>query len=513
MEINNYTVTNQLVTTAADTAHLTANSGLTWNGSTLNIGGNITGVTSINNTTIGGVVITSGALSNATAGTTLTITGQTSAGNIPALTVIPPSGSGTGYTISAGGSNLIGGVTLNNGVITGGSLSTVGTVNGGSTSVHNLGLVTFTNGAITGATTITNSGLHTTGSLSTAGTVTCGAITAPSINNGASTFTITGTTGTTTNTLTVGAPATATCNAIYTIGTIGATSTANTHTIGAVTILNGAITGVTTLNTITIGSTGNVSGMGTLGCGAITTTAGSGITSGHHVPDGDNSRTLGNASTRWSSVHALAVSPGASTLIITGTTGTNSNTLTVGAGNGTGNAIYTTGTIGATSTANTHTIGAVTILNGAIAGASTISNSGLHTTGSLSTAGTVTCGAITAPTVTNTINSLVINAGTCTGVDFVATSDRRLKSDISTISNALGLVKNMRGVYFTRLGQSKRSVGVIAQEVEEVLPEVVHTGDDEMKSVSYGNIVGLLIEANKELTQRLESLEKLMVMK
>jgi hypothetical protein len=112
-----------------------------------------------------------------------------------------------------------------------------------------------------------------------------------------------------------------------------------------------------------------------------------------------------------------------------------------------------------------------------------------------------TTGAITAPT-TNTINSLGISNGTCTGVDFVATSDRRLKSDISTISNALETVKGLRGVYFTRLGETKRSVGVIAQEVEEILPEVVH-GDD-MKSVSYGNIVGLLIEAVKELSEKME---------
>jgi len=101
--------------------------------------------------------------------------------------------------------------------------------------------------------------------------------------------------------------------------------------------------------------------------------------------------------------------------------------------------------------------------------------------------------------------SATLTVGTSvTSGDFIATSDRRLKSDISTISNALGIIKNMRGVYFTRLGQSKRSVGVIAQEVEEVLPEVVHTGDDEMKSVSYGNIVGLLIEAVKELTEKME---------
>jgi hypothetical protein len=100
-------------------------------------------------------------------------------------------------------------------------------------------------------------------------------------------------------------------------------------------------------------------------------------------------------------------------------------------------------------------------------------------------------------------------AGTISAVDFVATSDARLKSDISTIADALTIVKGMRGVYFTRKGETDRSVGVIAQEVEAILPEVVYTGADDFKSVSYGNIVGVLIEAVKVLSERLEKMEGL----
>jgi hypothetical protein len=127
--------------------------------------------------------------------------------------------------------------------------------------------------------------------------------------------------------------------------------------------------------------------------------------------------------------------------------------------------------------------------------------------GNLTVGGTLNCGAITAPTSTNTINSLVINAGTCTGVDFIATSDQRTKTDIQTISNALDIVKGLRGVYFTRIGQMKQTVGVIAQEVETVLPEVVHTDSEGLKSVSYGNMVGVLIEALKDVSERLEKME------
>jgi hypothetical protein len=82
-----------------------------------------------------------------------------------------------------------------------------------------------------------------------------------------------------------------------------------------------------------------------------------------------------------------------------------------------------------------------------------------------------------------------------------------VKTDIETISNALDIVKGLRGVYFTRTGETQRQVGVIAQEVEEILPEVVHTSLDDLKSVSYGNIVGVLIEALKDVSKRLEKME------
>ena len=105
----------------------------------------------------------------------------------------------------------------------------------------------------------------------------------------------------------------------------------------------------------------------------------------------------------------------------------------------------------------------------------------------------------------NTISAVTLSNGTCTGVDFVATSDIRTKTDIVTITSALDKVKALRGVYFTRKGETQRSVGVIAQEVEEVVPEVVHTGANDMKSVSYGNMVGLLIEAVKELAEKMKA--------
>ena len=96
--------------------------------------------------------------------------------------------------------------------------------------------------------------------------------------------------------------------------------------------------------------------------------------------------------------------------------------------------------------------------------------------------------------------------GNVTALDVTATSDMRLKENVVTIDSALEKVLKLRGVYFNRLQSEKRNVGVIAQEIEEVLPEVVHTDSDGMKSVAYGNIIGLLIEALKEQQEQINKL-------
>ena len=92
--------------------------------------------------------------------------------------------------------------------------------------------------------------------------------------------------------------------------------------------------------------------------------------------------------------------------------------------------------------------------------------------------------------------------------DVIAYSDERVKENINTIDNSLEKVNKLRGVEFNKIGEDKKSIGVIAQEIEKILPEVVRTDDKGMKSVAYGNIVGVLIEAVKELTTEVEQLKK-----
>ena len=94
--------------------------------------------------------------------------------------------------------------------------------------------------------------------------------------------------------------------------------------------------------------------------------------------------------------------------------------------------------------------------------------------------------------------------------DVTAFSDVILKDNIDTIDNALDRVKGMRGVFFDRKdNKQQRHTGVIAQEVEPFLPEVVRETKDEkkIKSVAYGNMVGVLIEAIKELNAKVEELQ------
>jgi len=93
---------------------------------------------------------------------------------------------------------------------------------------------------------------------------------------------------------------------------------------------------------------------------------------------------------------------------------------------------------------------------------------------------------------------------TATG-NITAYSDERLKENVETIEGALDKVSQMRGVtynYKSALNDGQRGTGVIAQEMQQVMPEVVEEG--EYLSVAYGNIVGVLIEAVKELKAELD---------
>lgn len=97
---------------------------------------------------------------------------------------------------------------------------------------------------------------------------------------------------------------------------------------------------------------------------------------------------------------------------------------------------------------------------------------------------------------------------TATG-DVAAYSDERLKIEVEQIKEALNKVKKLRGVTFYKVTDlDRKATGVIAQEVQKVLPEAVKMDEEGFLTVAYGNMIGLLIEAIKELAGELENVRK-----
>ena len=332
MQVTNYATTNQLITTGGDSTHLTAYPLFTLNGTTLSLGAGANITTAGTSNSIGGVTLNNGAVSGVT---TLNASGAiaTSAGF-----------TGPSINTDSTSSSRVSGVTLNNGAVSGvttlnasGAIATSAGFTGPSFSATNF---VTAGGGFTGPSSSTINGISiglTNQNVSGVGTLSCGAITAPSINNGANTFNVTATTGTNVTTMTVGAG-------------------------------NG---------------TGYSISAGTISCGAITSSGAlglstNGITSGTHNPSATDTYNLGITGTRWKQVVASnftgALTGNADTatnVAYSGITGITSGSTFAGnaatattAGGLTGTPAITVGTITGSSLA----------LAGAISGVTTISN-------------------------------------------------------------------------------------------------------------------------------------------
>ena len=127
-----------------------------------------------------------------------------------------------------------------------------------------------------------------------------------------------------------------------------------------------------------------------------------------------------------------------------------------------------------------------------------VSSSSFSSPGGLNVVGVITASSFSSPGGLN-----VVGVITCT--DLNSTSDENLKYDIKKIENSISLLNEIDGVGFKWKLNDKSSIGVIAQKLEKVLPELVSQG--EPKSVNYNGLIGVLIEAVKELSARIEELE------
>ena len=102
----------------------------------------------------------------------------------------------------------------------------------------------------------------------------------------------------------------------------------------------------------------------------------------------------------------------------------------------------------------------------------------------------------------------IVASGQVTAADINSSSDKRLKKNIKTVTSALSTVEALRGVTFEWKEGNAKSIGFIAQEVQEVLPEIVSTDDNGYLSIKYSNMVGVLVEAIKELKADFEAYKK-----
>jgi hypothetical protein len=92
--------------------------------------------------------------------------------------------------------------------------------------------------------------------------------------------------------------------------------------------------------------------------------------------------------------------------------------------------------------------------------------------------------------------------------NITAYSDERIKENINVVPNALDAVDAIRGVTYTRTDTKEDSVGVIAQEVEALFPELITENNEGMKSVNYNGLIGVLFAAVKELSAEVKLLKE-----
>jgi len=110
---------------------------------------------------------------------------------------------------------------------------------------------------------------------------------------------------------------------------------------------------------------------------------------------------------------------------------------------------------------------------------------------------------------TTTSSNLTFNGSNLTcGGNITAYSSMVLKDNVTTITDALSKVLNLRGVEFDYKESGEHNIGLVAEEVEKVLPDLVHDNDNGIKSLAYSNIVAVLVEAVKDLKSEIDELRK-----
>ena len=119
----------------------------------------------------------------------------------------------------------------------------------------------------------------------------------------------------------------------------------------------------------------------------------------------------------------------------------------------------------------------------------------------------VTSGNLTSANTSSTKLFFNPNTGILTATDFDSLSDESLKTNVTVIVNATDTVRQLEGVDFEWTDSGKKSSGFIAQQLENVIPHLVTTGENGIKSVNYTGVIAYLVETVKELDARVKELE------
>jgi hypothetical protein len=288
--------------------------------------------------------------------------------------------------------------------------------------------------------------------------------------------------------------------------------TINTAIIGSVGItFNGSTSGTTTLKASATAS-------GTLTLPAATDTlvgknttdtltnksiaAGSNTITGLTNTNLSGSAGISNANLANATISGVALGSNLSALTFTdylvsgaGYDGSTARTVSVA-----GTSINTGNTLVARDASGDFTAGTITLSGLTLSGALVLSN----TTESIDkdTGCLILEGGIGVEKNANIGGGLNVTGDITASGTVTANSDEKLKENVITIENALEKVLSLRGVEYDRIDSGDHQIGVIAQEVEKVVPAVVY--GDEIKSVAYANLVGLLIEAIKEQHKEIE---------
>jgi hypothetical protein len=248
------------------------------------------------------------------------------------------------------------------------------------------------------------------------------------------------------------------------------------------------------------GSSGSSGSTGTSGSSGSTGTSGS---SGSSGATGSSGTSGANGSSGSSGINGSSGSSG-----INGSSGSSGATGSSGSSGATGSS----GSSGATGSSGTSGVGGANGTSTQVAfftGTTTLgSDSGLYWD---NTNKRLSIGAGTNPAYPLEVEGNVSNISIYADFDIAAYSDISVKENIEEIPNAVEKIKQIRGVTFTRKDSENKSrrAGVIAQEVQKVLPEVITEKEDGTLMVSYGNLASLLIQAIKEQQAKIEELESI----